>query len=317
MKIVMLEPLIVSKVYIEELSEKLINLGHEFKACYKNLTNDEKLETARDADVIIITNSILEEEVLKVAPKLKLISVGFTGIDHIPINYCKDNNIIVSNSQGYATIPTAELAITLMLMRTRNVIETDSRCRDGKTKEGLVGYELTNKTVGIVGTGMIGRQVAKMLSGFNVNLLGYSRTENKDALELGIKYTSLEYLFKKSDFISLHVPLSDSTKGMINRELISLMKEDAILINCARGQILDSDALVDALNNNKIRGAGIDVYEVEPPLENNNKYSNASNLYMTPHIGFATIESMQRRAKIVFDNIYAYLNEVPINVKIQ
>lgn len=311
----MLEPLMVSKEFIDKTSKDLIKQGHVFVPCFNFLSKQEKLEVAKDADIFIVANSKLEEDVIKVAPNLKLISVGFTGIDHIPVKYCQDNNIIVSNSQGYATIPTAELAVTLMLMRTRNVIETESRCRDGKTKEGLVGSELSNKTVGIIGTGMIGKQVASMLKGFNVNLLGYSKGENEEAKSLGIKYTSLEDLFRQSDFISIHVPLNESTNGMINKELISLMKEDAILINCARGQVIDSDALIKALNSNKIRGAGIDVYEVEPPLPDNNKYMNATNLYMTPHIGFASIESMERRAKIVFDNVYSYLEGNPINVK--
>ncbi len=316
MKIVMLEPLMVSEVYINEISNNLIESGHEFIPCFKKLTHAERLEAAENADILIVANSILEEEVLEVAPNLKLISVGFTGIDHIPVNYCKDKRITVANSQGYATIPTAELVVALMLMRTRNIVETDIRCRNGSTKEGLVGSELSYKTVGIVGTGMIGRQVASMLKGFNVNLLGYSKSQNKEAIDLGIRYTSLKELFMESDFISLHIPLDETTKGIINKELISLMKENAILINCARGQILDSDALVEALNNNKIRGAGIDVYEIEPPLPLNNKYKDTNNLYMTPHIGFASIESMERRALIVFDNIYRYLEGNPINVKV-
>ncbi len=316
MRIVMLEPLMVSTEHIERLSQGLLEQGHEFIPCYNHVPKEGKLELAKDADVLIVANSTLEEEIIKAAPNLRLISVGFTGVDHIPIKYCKDNNISVCNSQGYATIPTAELAVALMLMRTRNVVEVENRCRDGKTKDGLVGSELSYKTVGIVGTGMIGRQVASMLKGFNVNLLGYSRTENNDALELGIKYTSLKDLFMKSDFISLHIPLDSNTKGLINKELISLMREDAILINCAREGVIDIDALIDALNNNKIRGAGIDVYEIEPPLSTENKYKEVNNLYMTPHIGFASIESMERRSKIVFDNIYKYLEGTPINVKV-
>ncbi len=313
MKIVMLEQLMVSKEYLEKLSAKLFEQGHEFKPCYNILSEKDKLEVAKDADIFIVGNSRLDNNIINAAPNLKLISVGFTGIDHIPVKYCNDKNIIISNSQGYATIPTAELAITLMLMRTRNVIETDARCREGNTKEGLVGMELSRKTVGIVGTGMIGRQLAKMLNGFDVNLLGYSRSENVESKKLGIKYTSLENLFKKSDFISLHVPLNDTTNGMIDKYLISIMKEDAILINCSRGNVIDSDALVDALNSDKIRGAGIDVYEVEPPLPIENKYKGTKNLYMTPHIGFATVESLERRAKIVFENIYSFLDGVPIN----
>ncbi len=315
MKIAMLEPLMVNEEFLNELSNGLTSQGHEFIPCTKPLSEKEKVTVAKDADILIVANSKLSTDVLKKAPNLKHISVGFTGVDHIPLDYCKNNNIVVSNSQGYATIPTAELAVSLMLMRTRYITETEQRCKEGKTKEGLVGYELSNKTVGIVGTGMIGKQVAKMLSGFNVNLLGYSRSENEESIDLGIKYTSLEELFEKSDFISLHVPLNSETKGMINKKLISLMKENAILINCARGPVIDDKALVEALNNGKIRGAGVDVYEIEPPLPTNHIYTTAKNITMTPHIAFASIESMERRAEIVFKNVYQFMNGSPINVK--
>jgi D-3-phosphoglycerate dehydrogenase len=315
MKIVMIEPLSVPENVIDNLSKKFTEDNHEFVPCFKPLSDEVKLERVKDADILVITNGKLSEELVKAAPNLKMISVGFTGVDHVPASLCIEKGITVSNSQGYATIPTAELSVTLMLMATRNVLETNERCRNGKTKEGLVGSELSHKTVGIVGTGMIGRQVAKLLKGFEVNLLGYDIQENPLAKELGIKYVSLDEIFKQSDFISLHLPLLDSTKGIVNSDLLGLMKETAILVNCARGPIVETSALVNALNDGKIRGAGVDVYEIEPPLPTDHEIFSAKNIVTTPHIAFASKESMERRAEIVFDNIYAYLAGKPINVK--
>ena len=317
MRIVMIEPLMVPSRVIDELSKDLMDKGHEFVACHSPLTLEEKIAVAEDADVLIVTNGLLPKEVVEASDKLKLISVGFTGVDHIPADTCIERDIMVCNSQGYATIPTAELAVTLMLMATRNVVATEQKCREGKTKDGLVGSELSNKTVGIVGTGMIGRQTAKLLKGFDVKLLGYDPYENEAARELGIEYTTLDNLFSSSDFISLHLPLLDSTKGLVNEELLNKMKSSAILVNCARGPIIDTEAFVKALNEGKIRGGGVDVYEIEPPLPVEHKMFTAKNLVTTPHIAFASAESMERRAKIVFDNVYAFLEGNPINVKSQ
>ena len=317
MKIVMLEPLAVPKSVINQFSEKFINEGHEFISCLETISHEEKLSRAKNADIFIIANGLLDEEIVKASNNLKLISVGFTGVDHVPADLCVEKNVMVCNSQGYATIPTAELAVTLMLMATRNVVKSEKACRKGLTKAGLVGSELSHKTVGIVGTGMIGRQTAKLLKGFNVKLLGYDPFENDQARELGIEYTTLENLFSSSDFISLHLPLLDSTRGLVDDKLLNRMKDTAILVNCARGPIVNTKALVNALNEGKIRGAGVDVYEVEPPLPTNHEMFTGDNLVTTPHIAFASKESMERRAKIVFDNVYAYLDGNPINVKSQ
>ena len=317
MKIVMLEPLAVPESVIKQFSEKFVNEGHEFISCLEPISHEEKLARAKDSDIFIIANGLLDEEIVKASNNLKLISVGFTGVDHVPADLCIEKDVIVCNSQGYATIPTAELAVTLMLMATRNVVKSEKACRDGLTKAGLVGSELSNKTVGIVGTGMIGRQTASLLKGFNVKLLGYDPFENDQAREIGIEYTTLENLFSSSDFISLHLPLLDSTRGLVDDKLLNRMKESAILVNCARGPIVNTNALVTALNQGKIRGAGVDVYEIEPPLPVDHAMFSGDNLVTTPHIAFASKESMERRAKIVFDNVYAYLEGNPINVKSQ
>lgn len=313
MKIVMLEPLSVNQSIIDTLSKNL-QKHHEFIPCFNTLTIEEKKERLIDADIAIITNGYLDEEILNVAPNLKMISVGFTGVNHIPADYCIKNNILISNSQGYATIPTAEIALTLMLMATRYVPQTIENCQNSKTKENFIGYELTNKKVGIVGTGAIGLHLAKLLKGFDVTILGYDSKENDEAINLGITYTSLKELFQSCDIISIHLPLLDNTKGLIDAQFINLMKKNALLINCARGPIVDANALKNAIDNKSIRGAGVDVYDIEPPLPNDHVLLNNSSIITTPHIAFASKESFERRAKIVFDNVYSYLEGNPINV---
>lgn len=145
-------------------------------------------------------------------------------------------------------------------------------------------------------------------------LLGYSRSKSDVAEKLGIEYVSLEELLSKSDVVSLHVPLNNETKNLINKERIALMKNNAILINVARGQVVDNEALAEALNNNIIAGAGIDVFEVESPIPLEHSLFNAKNALLTPHVAFATSESMEKRANIVFDNVYSWLEGKEKNI---
>ncbi len=314
MKIVMLDALSVSDEIVSQYTKKYKSLDIELITCSRKLTSTEKIELSKDADILIVTNGEFPNEIIEKAEKLKLISVGFTGVDHIPLKECNESGILVCNSQGYATMPTAELALTLMLNRTRYLSEVESRVRLGLTKDGLVGTELSFKTVGIIGTGQIGLQLARLLKGFSVNLIAFDPVETKAALDLGIKYLSLTEVFEQSDFISLHLPLNKSTTGLVNEELISKMKPTSILINCARGLIVDQLALKNALDAGDIRGAGIDVFEIEPPLPLNHILMNSNNLTLTPHIAFASKESMLRRAEIVFGNIDSFLSGKPTNI---
>jgi len=314
MKIVMLEPLAINNATLEQLSEGLKKKGHEFIA-YDSVTNDVNELKARidDAEAIIIANHPLPGEVIKAAPNLKFISVAFTGVDHIDIDACREKNIKVSNAAGYSTQAVAELVIGMIISKLRNIVECNSAAREGKTKDGLVGSELSGKTVGIIGTGAIGLRTAQLLKAFGCNLLGYSKTEKEEAKKLGIKYVSLDELLRSSDIITLHTPLNKETRFLINSNNIGLMKPNAILINCARGQVIDIAAVAHALNEGKIAGAAIDVFEIEPPLQEDHVLISAKNTLLTPHVAFATHESMIRRARITFDNIYAWLNGEQIN----
>ncbi|MGM0437740.1 MAG: 2-hydroxyacid dehydrogenase [Bacillota bacterium] len=307
MNIVLLESLAISDEKLGEFKKELEERGHEFKAYDKRVEEDEKIiERAKDADVIIITNLPLSKNVINSLTELKMISVAFTGVDHIDLEACKENDIVVSNAPGYSTHSVAELAIGLMVNVMRNMNKCDDAVRNGKTRSGLIGNEIHGKTLGIIGTGSIGTRVAKIANAFGCDLIAYSRSKSKEAKKLGINYVGIEELFEKSDIITLHVPHTPETEGMINADLINRMKESAIFINTARGPIVDSEALANALNEEKIAGAGVDVFEMEPPIPENHPLVNAKNIVLTPHVAFATPEAFAKRADIVLSNIISW-----------
>lgn len=308
MKVVLLEPLAIDNETLNELSNKLINMGHEFKA-YDTVEKDSQVlkERVKDADILIIANNPLNGEVIRAAKNLKYIAIAFTGYDHVDLEACKEKGIQVSNAQGYATEAVAELTLTMMISLLRNVLDCNEVIRKEGTKAGLVGNELNGKTVGIVGTGAIGLRTAEILKAFHCNLIGYSRSESPKAKKLGIQYVSLDELLSTSDIVSLHLPLNEKTQGLISKEKIALMKKSALLINTARGPVVDSSALAKALNNGEIAGAGVDVFETEPPIASDHPLFHAKNIITTPHVAFATEESMVKRANIVFDNVYSWL----------
>ena len=315
MKIVMLEPLGVSEEIVMKEAQRVTGAGHEFVFCGQKLTEEEKIERAKDADAFIITNGKLSADVINAAEHLKMISVGFTGIDHVDLAACKAKDVRVCNCQGYATVPTGELAVGLMLACLRNIVPYDQIVRDGGTLAGYTHNTLEGKTVGIVGTGAIGLKTAALCKAFGCNLIAYSRSEKQEALDMGIKYVDLDTLFKEADIISLHTPLTDETRLLVNRQRIFSMKKNAILINCGRGGLVDSSALADALNEGVIRGAGIDVFEMEPPIPEDHPLLHAKNCILTPHVGFYSQESLTVRVGMVMDNVTAWLDGHPINVK--
>lgn len=314
MIIKLLEPLVVKKEVIENLSSEIKKLGHEFVYYDTKTTDVEELkERAKDADILMIANNPLPNEVIEVAKNLKMISVAFTGFDHIG-SLAKERGVVVCNAAGYANNAVAELVIGLTLDLMRNINKCNSVIRKGGTIAGLIGGEIKGKTVGIVGTGRIGTMTANLFKCMGANLLGYDIAENPKAIELGVKYVDIDTLMKTSDIISLHLPLNDSTRGFISKEKLSLMKETGILINCARGAVVDNNALAKILNEEKIAGAGIDVFDMEPPIPSDYPLLTAKNTILTPHVAFASHESMIIRAEIVFDNVNKYLAGTPINV---
>jgi len=316
-KISLLEPIGIDKVLMDELSAPLIEKGHEF-IFYDNKTTDteELYNRAKDSDIVMIANNPLPDSVIERCEKIKMLDVAFTGIDHVGQKACKEKGVVICNAAGYSNETVSELAVGMAINLLRKINAGDKAVREGKTlaSAGLMGTELGTKTVGIIGTGRIGIMTAKLFKAFGCRVIGYSRTKKEEAVQAGIEYTELDELLKISDIVSLHVPSTAETKGFLSRERISLMKQTAILINCARGAVVDNEALAEALNSDKIAGAAIDVFDMEPPIPADYPLLKAKNTLLTPHVAFASKESMIRRAHIVFDNLYAYLEGKPVNV---
>ena len=313
MKIVLLESLGVPENVLQACAKPLVDAGHTFEAYPKDTDPKVQIERAKDADVIMIANMPLSGEVISACPNLKFIDVAFTGVDHVDLEAARAKGVKVSNAAGYSTQAVAELSLCMMLSLLRNGPQVDERCRNGQTKDGLVGCELKGKTVGIVGTGAIGQRTAELCHAFGCKVLGNRRHVTGNEPDY-IEFVSLDELLSRSDIVSLHCPLNDSTRGLINADSIAMMKPGAILINAARGPVVDSQALADALNEGKLGGAGIDVFEIEPPLALDHPLLHSKNTIVTPHVAFATAESMKARCEIVFNSLQQWMNGSQINV---
>lgn len=315
MKISILEPLGVSEEKLREIGKPLTDKGHEL-VIYKEKSSDNEVlkERVKDTDVLIIANSSLEGDVIRAAENLKMLSVAFTGVDHVDLEACREKGILVSNAAGYSTPAVVELTFGLMTSVFRNLVALDKVTRDSGTKEGYRQRELYGKTLGVIGTGDIGSDVAKVGLAFGCNLIAYNRSEKEELKAKGVEYKPLEDVLRESDIVTIHLPQTDETKGLIDEDKLNLMKKDSILINVARGPIIDNRALAKALNKGEIAGAGIDVFDIEPPLNPDDPLLSAKNTVLAPHIGFATEEAMVRRAKIVFNNISGWMKDEPENV---
>ena len=312
-KIVIMESLGISEEELAKRKKPFEAEGHTFAEFPRTTDKEQLVEEAKDADAMIIANMPMPGDVIAKLPKLKFIDVAFTGVDHVGLDQAKEKGIAVSNASGYSNEAVAELVIQMALTLMRNVRETEERCRAGLTKDGLVGCEIKGKTVGIVGLGKIGTRSAELFHAFGAEILAHSRTFHENAPDY-VRQVSLEALLRESDIVVLHCPLNDSTRGMIDAEKIALMKKTAILINVARGPVAKTQDLADALKNGVIAGAGIDVFDKEPPLDQSEPLLNCPNTLVTPHIAFASKESMSLRAEIVFDNLKAWLEGGQKNV---
>lgn len=315
MKIVCMEPLGVALAKIEELAAPLRTAGHEFIYYEQKETDEGKLlKRVEDADIIMLANQPLKAAVIEACPKLKFIDIAFTGVDHVALGAARRRGIICSNAAGYSTNAVAELVFGLAVSVTRNIVPCDGRCRAAATKDGLVGFELFGKTFGVIGTGAIGSRVVKIAAAFGCKVVAHSRTKKQELINAGVEYVELDELLGAADFISLHVPLTEATRGLIGKEAIARMKQGAVVINTSRGPVVDSEALAEALKNGHIAGAGIDVFEIEPPIAKDHPLCNAPHTVLTPHVAFASKEALEKRAEIVFENIAAYLAGKPANI---
>lgn len=312
MKLVIIEPLGVEKEKLLKMSADILGEGVDITYYDTRVSDTETLiSRGKDADIILVSNLPMNSDVINGCKNLKLLSVAFTGIDHIAVDTCKKNNVTICNCAGYSTAAVADLVFGLLIGIYRNISACDRVVREKGTKNGLVGFEIEGKKFGIIGTGAIGSRVALIARAFGAEVYAYSRTcRNID----GVINVDLDTLLSTCDIVSLHVPLTPDTKGLINEEKLKLMKKNAVLINTARGPVVDSAALANALKNNEILAAGIDVFETEPPIETTHPILTAPNILATPHVAFATKEALEKRGVIVLQNVRKWLDGTPQNV---
>lgn len=296
----------------------------------------ENIKEAKDADVIsVFTYSHLSKEILHHLPKLKMIATRSTGFDHIDLKECKARNITVCNVPTYGENTVAEHTFALLLSLSRNVHKSYQRTLRGDYSiEGLKGFDLANKTIGIIGLGNIGMHVLRIAKGFEMNVLVSTKHEDKRfAEQMNFKYVSLKDLLKNSDIITIHCPLTLDTQHLINKKSIKDIKRGAVLINTARGRIVDTEALIEALDKGILSGVGLDVLEGEELLKEEHEMLydrrktkklvelardhillSKENVIFTPHIGFYSTEALHRILETTEMNIEEFSKGKAINM---
>ena len=308
----------------------------EFLFIDKKLT-DENVSLANDCQIIsAFVDSQFPKEIIEKLPNLKMIATRSTGYDHIDLEFCKEKNITVCNVPTYGENTVAEHAFALILDLSRKISDSIERVKkEGFTVEGLQGFDLKGKTLGIVGMGHIGQHVARIANGFEMKTLAFDLKQDKKlAKQLNFEYATLENLLKSSDIITLHLPHNDATHHLINEGNIKTIKRGAYLINTARGGIIETAALVGALDLGILAGAGLDVLEEECFVKEESQLLSKSfhetcdikavlanhilmdrkNVIITPHNAFNSREAVERILETTVDNIKGFLEAKPINI---
>ena len=306
MKINFLEPLGISNDRLREIVDNTIGTQHEV-TYYSDRNEDPAVlvERCQGADCVVLSNMKFGRDIIEKCPELKMICVAFTGVDLVDIEYCKEKNIRVCNCAGYSKVAVADLVFGFVIDLARNVFPCNEVVRKGGTKQGLVGFELEGKKFGVIGAGAIGQRVLKIAQAFGCETYAYNRSPKEIP---GVQFVTMEELLKTCDIISVHVPQTKETIGLIGEEQFDMMKDTAQFINTARGPIVDSEALAKALNEGQIAGAAVDVFEVEPPVAADHVLFGAKNLIATPHVAFASQQAFEKRAVIVAENIKCWIN---------
>ncbi len=278
----------------------------------KLIAKNELLKNVSNADAVIsLLNTKFDNEVIDQMYNCKIIANYAVGFDNIDVEYAKSKNIIVTNTPDVLTDSTADLAFTLALSCARHVLDGEKLMRENKfkgwTPKLLLGVELRNKTFGILGAGRIGTATALRAKAFGTKIIYYSRNKNIELeKQTSAKKVSLNFLLKNADFISIHLPLNNQTKYLLDKEKLKLLKKEAILINTARGEIVDEKALINILKENKIFAAGLDVYENEPNV--NPDLLKLKNVTLLPHLGSATEDTRNSMAMLAAKNVAAVLS---------
>ena len=284
---------------------------------YDDTTEQQLSERIQGADIIVTKEMPVSAEMIQKFPEsVKLTCEAGTGYNNIDLEAARKKGITVCNIPAYSTERVAHTAI-MMILNLSSAMQVQMKMlacgnHDNFTRNLQVPHvEVNGKTLGVIGAGHIGRKVIQIAQALDMNILVYTRTPRED--EKGIRYVSLEELLKNSDYVSMHCPLTESTKHMINKESLSLMKPSAFIINTSRGALIDEAALIEALENGTIAGAGLDVQETEPPEEASPLYT-MDQVLLTPHMGWKGLETRQRLVSILADNIKQFMEGNPINV---
>ena len=284
---------------------------------YDNSTNEELIERIQGARVVVTKELPVNAELLSQFPDtVKLIVEAGTGYNNIDLNAAKERGITVCNIPAYSTERVAHTVIMMILNFASTMQQQIGMLAKGDrsnfTKYLQVSHtEVNGKTLGVVGAGHIGMEVIKVAKALGMNILVHTRTPKADGD--GIRYVSLDKLLENSDYITLHCPLNEQTKHMINKEAIGKMKPSAVIVNTGRGPLINEADLCEALAAKRIAGAGLDVQEVEPPAEDSPLYT-LDNVIITPHMGWKGLETRQRLVGIIRDNVQAFFKGEPINV---
>ena len=310
MKIVVLERSSVGLDVSVSIFEELGDVTY-----YNNTAYEEIADRVKDADIIVANKSKLNEATLKDAKNVKLICEFATGYDNVDIEYCKERGIGVCNVRNYSTDMVAQHTFAMALYLSEKLEHYDRYVKSGQyanqdrfSNFDIPFYELTGKTWGIIGMGNIGRRVAKIAEAFGCRVIFYSVTGKSTVTEY--ERVDFDTILKESDYLSLHCPLSDLTRDLIDAEALSKMKKTAYLINVARGPVVNEQALYDALVDGRIAGAGLDVLSKEPISKDNplSKIQDSEKLIITPHLAWASVEARERCVQMNYDNIKAFLN---------
>ncbi len=284
---------------------------------YDDTLPEQLPERIRDAEIVVTKEMPVSGDLIRSFPdSVRLICEAGTGYNNLDLKAAREKGITVCNIPAYSTRRVAHTAIMLILNLSSSMqVQMAMLSRgshDNFTRNLQVNHvEVSGKTLGILGAGSIGREVMKIAKAMDMNLLVYTRTPRQD--EEGIRYVDLETMLKESDYISLHCPLTPETRHIINAETLALMKPSAFLINTSRGALVDEEALIRALQNGVIAGAGLDVQETEPPAPDNPLY-RMDNVILTPHMGWKGLETRQRLVSLLAENIRAFLEGKPVNV---
>jgi glycerate dehydrogenase len=282
-------------------------------------SSDDEIPARVEGQTIVITKELpLGRELIdRFPPSVRLICEAGTGYNNIDIAAARSRGIGVCNVPSYSTDGVAQLAITFMLNLSASLVQQQTMLRRGNLDNffkslQLPHFELNGKTLGVIGFGEIGRRVIAIARLLGMRIIVHSRTP-RPGVEPGVSFVSLEELLRQSDFVSLHCPLNDATRHMINAERLALMKPTAFIINTSRGPLINEPDLIDALTRGTIAGAGLDVQEQEPPQPESQLYS-LENVILTPHIGWKRLETRQRLIGLTAANIASFIKGAPVNV---